>query len=52
MLLKATRRKFPHLAHLPLLQLSSETAEQAPSLLRGQCAVVAEKTGIVVAATG
>jgi hypothetical protein len=49
---KATRRKFPHLAELPLLRLSAEAAEKAPAILRTQCVLVAERDGIPQAATG
>lgn len=49
---KATRRKFPHLAELPLLRLSAEAAEKVPAILRTQCVLVAERDGIPQAATG
>lgn len=50
----AVRRKFPHLASLPVLRLPADAASQGAlaAVLRAQCAVVASRGGTLAAATG
>ena len=51
---QAVRRKFPHLASLPVLRLPADAAAQGAlaAVLRAQCAVVASRGSTLAAATG
>lgn len=51
---QAVRRKFPHLASLPVLRLPADAVSQSAlaAVLRAQCAVVASRGSTLAAATG
>ncbi len=51
---REVRRKFPHLAALPVLRLPAEAAQRGALVeqLRAQCVVAASNGGSLLAATG